>query len=279
MQITPRYGDPGLVTFDPPVDDPSVPALRQRRRLGALLADLDDRQWATKSRCQAWSVRDVIAHLVTTNRFWAYSIASGLAGEPTRILTGFDPVATPAALVDAMSAQSPAELLAQFDESNEALATAIGQPDAASWSAIAEAPPGHLAVSAVVLHALWDSWVHERDIVLPLGMDPALEEDELTCCLLYACRPRADLSRRPGIDPDRRVRRRGHRFRPPLRRRGRPRGDRPDRAGPGRDHRVGRHRRGPHRGVELPGRTGRGAQPRTAGCWRGSRCSMPVAEI
>lgn len=186
MEITPRYGDPGLVTFDPPVDDPSVPALRQRRRLGALLADLDDRQWATKSRCQAWSVRDVIAHLVTTNRFWAYSIASGLAGEPTRILTGFDPVATPAALVDAMSAQSPAELLAQFDESNEALATAIGQPDAASWSAIAEAPPGHLAVSAVVLHALWDSWVHERDIVLPLGLDPALEEDELTCCLLYA---------------------------------------------------------------------------------------------
>lgn len=186
MEITPRYGDPGLVTFDPPVDDPSVPALRQRRRLGALLADLDDRQWATKSRCQAWSVRDVIAHLVTTNRFWAYSIASGLAGEPTRILTGFDPVATPAALVDAMSAQSPAELLAQFDESNEALATAIGQPDAASWSAIAEAPPGHLAVSAVVLHTLWDSWVHERDIVLPLGLDPALEEDELTCCLLYA---------------------------------------------------------------------------------------------
>lgn len=186
MQITPRYGDGTLLTFDPLVNDPSVPALRQRRRLAALLADLDDRQWSTQSRCQEWAVRDVIAHLVTVNKFWTYSIASGLAGEPTRFLTSFDPVATPAAMVDAMSEQSPAELLVQLDESNEALAAAIGRLDADSWSAIAEAPPGHLAVPAVVLHALWDSWVHERDIVLPLGLDPVLEEDELTGCLLYA---------------------------------------------------------------------------------------------
>jgi uncharacterized protein (TIGR03083 family) len=186
MQVTPRYGGSSLLTFDVPVDDPSVPTLRQRRRLAALLAGLDDRQWSAPSRCQGWAVRDVVAHLLTTNRFWTYSVTSGLAGEPTRFLTEFDPAASPAAMVAAMSEQTPADLLVQFVDSNQALAGAIGNLDADSWAAVAEAPQGHLPVSAVVLHALWDSWVHERDIVMPLGMDPVLEEDELTACLLYA---------------------------------------------------------------------------------------------
>src|SRR3984957_12483608 len=40
VEIAPRYGDGTLLPFDPAVDDPSVPALRQRRRLAALLTDL-----------------------------------------------------------------------------------------------------------------------------------------------------------------------------------------------------------------------------------------------
>jgi uncharacterized protein (TIGR03083 family) len=185
MQVAPRYGGSPLLTFDVPIDDPSVPALRQRRRLAALLADFDDRQWSAPTRCEGWAVRDVIAHLVTTNQFWVYSISSGLAGEPTRFLTSFDPVATPATLVEAMSAQPTGELLAQFEETNEALAGVIGNLDAASWSATAEAPPGHLSVAAVVLHALWDAWVHEWDIMVPLGLEPTRETDELQDCLLY----------------------------------------------------------------------------------------------
>jgi hypothetical protein len=35
------------------------------------------------------------------------------------------------------------------------------------------------------LHALWDSWTHERDIVLPLGLDPVEEPDEIIGCLGY----------------------------------------------------------------------------------------------
>jgi len=186
MQLTPRYGGRPLITFDLPVGDPSVPCLRQRRRLGLLLAGLDERQWSMPSRCDGWSVRDVVAHLAGTNRFWTYSITSGLAGKPTRILTTFDPVATPKAMVEATSAQSPAELLTEFDETNAALADVIGNLEADRWSTVAEAPPGHMSLDAVVLHALWDSWVHERDIMLPLGLDPPLEDDELAGSLRYA---------------------------------------------------------------------------------------------
>ena len=77
MRLKPRYDTPGFLRFEGPLDDPSVPLLRQRRRLASIVAELDDAQWATPSRCEGWSVQDVIAHLVDTDRFWAISIAAG----------------------------------------------------------------------------------------------------------------------------------------------------------------------------------------------------------
>ncbi len=58
--------------------------------------------------------------------------------------------------------------------------------DEADWSATAEAPPGHLSISAVTHHALWDSWIHERDVLMPLGLAPDEEPDEVTAALRYA---------------------------------------------------------------------------------------------
>ena len=100
MQIAPRYGDQPVMRIESFIDDPATPLLRQRTRLATRLADLDDAQWAAPSRCQGWSVQDVVAHLTTTNQFWALSITSARDGDPTRFLDGFDPVAVPAQLVD-----------------------------------------------------------------------------------------------------------------------------------------------------------------------------------
>ena len=38
--------------------------------------------------------------------------------------------------------------------------------DDAGWATVAEAPAGLIPVRLLALHALWDCWVHERDIVL-----------------------------------------------------------------------------------------------------------------
>ena len=185
MLLTPRYDESSFVQLDLPLGDPAVPLLRQRRRLASRLGGFDATQWAAASRCDGWSVQDVVAHLVSTNQFWAFSIGAALAGEPTRFLATFDPVSSPVELVDAVRSQSPAEVLDRFVETNEAIADAVAGLDDDGWRTLGEAPPGHVPLRAVALHALWDSWIHERDIVLPLGLTAVEESDEVLGCLAY----------------------------------------------------------------------------------------------
>jgi len=185
MQISPRYGDRPVIAIDGPVDDQRITVVRQRRRMAEALAGLTDDQWRAPTRCEGWSVQDVVTHLVSTNNFWGVSISGGLAGTPTRYLDGFDPKATPAALVEADGETSPAETLAKFVESNRVLCDLIESLDEEGWSALAEAPPGHLPIRLLAHHALWDAWVHERDVLLPLGIQPDVESDEVAASLRY----------------------------------------------------------------------------------------------
>jgi uncharacterized protein (TIGR03083 family) len=186
MQLSPRYDGPPVLQFSGPVTDPSVPLTRQRRRLGELLATLDDEQWAVQSRCEAWKVRDVIAHLVGVDQYWYVSARAALDGTPTRYLEGFDPVTTPASMVEGMQSVATDELLASYLEGIEKLGELLSGLDEDQWSMPAEAPPGHLQLHVVAHHALWDAWVHERDIALPLGLSPAEEPDEILASLRYA---------------------------------------------------------------------------------------------
>ena len=151
-----------------------------------LLGALEPERWTLASRCSGWSIQDVVAHLIGTNRFWALSIRSGLAGSPTRLLIGFDPVATPAMMVEPMRSLTPDAVLNDFAASVDDLATALDGVETPRGRGSAEVPPGHVALRAVALHALWDAWVHERDILLPLGLSPVEEADEVIASLVYA---------------------------------------------------------------------------------------------
>jgi hypothetical protein len=51
---------------------------------------------------------------------------------------------------------------------------------------LGESPAGHLPIRLVTHHALWDCWVHERDIALPLGLHAAVQPDEVRSCLRFA---------------------------------------------------------------------------------------------
>src|SRR5207247_4741651 len=80
---------------------------------------------------------------------------------------------------------TPAETFDRFAESNASLCATFDGLDGDAWATIAEAPCGHVPLNIVAHHALWDALIHERDVVLPLGMTPIEEPDEIVSSLRY----------------------------------------------------------------------------------------------
>lgn len=185
MQLTPRYGDDPVLVVDVALPGPH-PVMAQRRRLASTLASLAEEAWHQPSRCDGWSVQDVVTHLSSTNVFWAMSVEGALAGQPTRLLASFDPVATPALLVERSRGESVLETLDGYATSVERLGAVVDGLAGDDWSAVGEAPPGHLPLAQVADHALWDAWVHERDILLPLGQAPVVDATEVLAGLRYS---------------------------------------------------------------------------------------------
>jgi len=183
MKIRPQYGPDPLITYEGDPAAVGIPAIRQRLRLAKTLTAFAPADWAAPSRCAGWTNRDVVVHLVSANRWWAHSVSEARRGRPTEMLAEFDPVATPAALVADVGDLPPAEVLDAYVRSARALADLLGSLTAQEWALPSENALGHLSISACVRHALWDGWVHERDIIGGLGLVPAVEPDEVDAAL------------------------------------------------------------------------------------------------
>jgi uncharacterized protein (TIGR03083 family) len=186
MQISPRYDGPPILDIPGTWEEQLAPLERQRRRMETTLAGLSDEQWHAQSRCAEWTVQGVISHLTGVNTFWAAAARAGVAGTPTRFLASFDPAATPAQMVASLPVIAPGESLEKFAASNSSFLATMERLSEEDWAKLAEAPPGHVPLRLMSAHALWDSWVHERDIAVPLGLTCPLEADELSACLKYA---------------------------------------------------------------------------------------------
>lgn len=171
--------------MDASVPDPGGAVTRQRRRMERVLAELPPEAWASPSRCEGWSVRDVVAHLVTVNQFWESSVGAGRDGTPSTVLASFDPAAHPDLLLASLSALGAHEVLERFVASNDGFLGVVADLTEDEWSLVAESPAGHVGMDCVVDHALWDAWVHERDIVLPLRLSQEVAPDEVEATLRY----------------------------------------------------------------------------------------------
>ena len=182
-----RYYDEAVaVEVDESFGSIVEPWVRHRRRFDERLAELSDEQWRAMSRCEGWDAQDVINHLISADGFWVLSLRSGVAGAPTSYLVDFDPTATPAALVAPMRALERSDVVEQFHKSTETFIETVDGLDDDAWSMLAESPFGHLPVRFVLAHAFWDSWLHERDIFVPLGIDVPVVPDELLLATWYS---------------------------------------------------------------------------------------------
>ncbi|MGI9576879.1 MAG: maleylpyruvate isomerase N-terminal domain-containing protein [Microthrixaceae bacterium] len=180
------YGDELDLIAPGPPEAVFEPWTRHRSRFLTALGQLDDDQWRSTTRCEDWDAIGVLWHLITADQFWAASISSGAVGNPTAFLADFDPTTTPGAISESARKDSPAETLAAMVEVDTAFRTAVDAIDGEQWELPAESPIGHVPVRLALSHAFWDSWLHERDILVPLGLETEPEPDELWNAAWYS---------------------------------------------------------------------------------------------
>jgi hypothetical protein len=84
-----------------------------------------------------------------------------------------------------MRSLSTDAILEQFRTGTETFIETVESMAPTNWELAGESPVGHVPARLVLAHALWDSWLHERDILLPLGLDVPVEADELAVSTWY----------------------------------------------------------------------------------------------
>jgi uncharacterized protein (TIGR03083 family) len=180
------YSDePARIVVDPDLGSVVAPWVRHRQRLVDGIGSLTADQWRAQSRCEGWTVRDVMCHLLDVDPFWVLSLTSGQAGSPTTFLKGFDPKAMPAELVDAKAELTTTDVARRFEENTSTFVDAVTSIDGDDWSATAESPLGHVPAWLMLAHAMWDSWLHEYDVFEPLDLAAPVDLDELAVVTWY----------------------------------------------------------------------------------------------
>jgi uncharacterized protein (TIGR03083 family) len=181
-----QYYEPVTVEIDDTLRATVEPWVRHRRRLVDALGALDDAQWKETTRCTAWDARGVIGHLIVVDQFWMTTMGAAQRGdEPTRFIQGFDPSSGTDALVAPLLDQPPSAVLEQLATGTDAFVALVESMDGDEWDALGEAPFGHMPAHLLLAHAYWDSWLHERDILEPLGVAGPVVPDDLRNATVY----------------------------------------------------------------------------------------------
>jgi uncharacterized protein (TIGR03084 family) len=148
---------------------------RQDVDLDGMLGPLDEDGWALPSRCEGWSVSDVVLHVAQTNEAAAAS-AEGRAAGVAAVFRDAARDAAPGATVDDMAALAVA---AQRGASGKEIYERWRASSAAQRGALATCDPGARLpwavgdLSAVTLATtrLAEIWIHTGDVAAGLGRD------------------------------------------------------------------------------------------------------------
>jgi uncharacterized protein (TIGR03083 family) len=154
----------------------------QRRRFVAVLQGFGPDDWAAPTRCADWSAHDVVRHLCDGN-----GIAAG-AGPDDRTLdltAGFDPRITPRGWLTASAGESPDATLRRFVATTEELLVLASDRLAQGRRFDVRLPYGPMDWTVLVLHGFWDSWLHERDVLLARGTEHPTSDDATVYATAY----------------------------------------------------------------------------------------------
>ena len=180
------YGGSGVPFAVPGRPDEIAAAwLSHRQRLRSWFAGLTQDGWSGATRCTDWRVVDLAQHLVSGAQFLGYTLHQSRKGEATRLLEGFDSQQTAVTTAADFAGLSPQDLLEQMSAMDARVQHELGLLAGDGATAPAEAPPGQVPAYVAVNHFLFDSWVHERDLLLPANELPVTEPNEAAMVASY----------------------------------------------------------------------------------------------
>lgn len=127
---------------------------------GRLIDSLTPEQWQVQSLCPAWTAQGVVQHVTT--------IEAGLLGWRPG---GENPFAAMAAVGAEIAALSPGELVARYHATVQARMAELRGMGDDEFDAPSFTPVGQSTYGRFMAIRVFDTWVHERDIRVPLGID------------------------------------------------------------------------------------------------------------
>ena len=146
----------------------------QRRRFVTVLQGFGPDDWAGPTRCADWSAHDVVRHLCDANEIAA---AAGTDDHTLDVTTGFDPRITPRGWLTASADESPDATLARLVATTEELLVPARAQLTQGRRFDVRLPYGPMDWTVLVLHVFWDSWIHERDVLLARDAEHPTDDD------------------------------------------------------------------------------------------------------
>jgi len=157
----------------------------QRARLVQTLVALSPQEWLTASRCERWTIQDVVRHLTHVNGLIIDAINAALANERYSGFKDFNPRTSPDQLLVEEGPQSAAQSLSDFESGIAMSRKLVDELAAGPSDLLVSTPAGRQPWPRAALHALFDSSIHERDIALPLGRTVSAPTAELAAIAGY----------------------------------------------------------------------------------------------
>lgn len=153
----------------------------QHRRLVDTWRTLGPAEWAHPSRNVGWSVHETARHVADG----VERVAATVAGERDLDETDFDPLSTPAEWLGGSAGESPEATMDRLGAASMALTAGVEARLAAGDESHAPTVYGTAHWTVNVAHLLWDSWIHERDVLLPLDRPAPSTDEEQRLVALY----------------------------------------------------------------------------------------------
>jgi uncharacterized protein (TIGR03083 family) len=156
----------------------------QRQRFVAVVQGFGPGDWAAPTRCADWSAHDVVRHLCDCNAI-GKALIVGTDDGTLDITAGFDPRITPRGWLAASAGESPGATLARLAASTGELLALARDQLARCRRYDVRLPYGPMDWTVLLLHGFWDSWIHERDVLLAQGIAYPTDGDATVYATAY----------------------------------------------------------------------------------------------